>query len=98
MRGVLVALALSCLSPAVAPVADAQSDQQRALDAVSAGLAKPLKQVLSALRHDYPGEVLDAQLVERDGGWYYRIKLLGADGKVQELTVDARSGIVIDRR
>ncbi|MBX6322685.1 MAG: PepSY domain-containing protein [Rhodospirillaceae bacterium] len=93
---VALALALAMLAPPQA--GRAQSDQQRALDAVEAGRALPLKQILPGLRRDFPGQILDAQLYERDGRWLYRIKLLGADGKVQAFTVDARTGAVMDRR
>jgi uncharacterized membrane protein YkoI len=64
----------------------------------AAGDAMPLKQVLGCLQRDYPGQVLDAQLFERDGQPYYRIKLLRADGTVQALIVDARSCAVVEQR
>ncbi len=94
----ILTLAVVLATLDLAQPAQGQSDQQRALDAVSAGQALPLKQVLPGLRRDYPGQVLDAQLYERDGRWLYRIKMLAADGKVQALIVDARTGAVVDRR
>jgi uncharacterized membrane protein YkoI len=94
----IVALALVCALFGAAPPAGAQSDQSRGIEAVSTGKARPLKEILAVLRRQFPGEVLDAQLVEREGSWFYRIKLLGGDGKVQELTVDARTAAVIEQR
>jgi uncharacterized membrane protein YkoI len=75
-----------------------QDAQPRPFELLAADGAMPLKQVLACLRNDYPGQVLDAQIFERDGQPFYRIKLLGADGKVQVLTVDGRSCAVVDRR
>lgn len=72
-------------------------DHDRARDAVAAGHALPLREVLARVRPHYPGRLLDADL--RRGGsrgaWMYQLKLLAPGGHVQYLRVDARSGRVL---
>jgi uncharacterized membrane protein YkoI len=58
---------------------------------------KPLAQVLQTIGQRFPGHALDAELV-REGEPRYRVKWLGEDGKVREITADARSGQILDVR
>ena len=58
---------------------------------------KPLAQVLDTIGKRFPGRALDAELVRQDKPTY-RVKWLGDDGKVREVTADARSGDIIDVR
>jgi len=77
----------------------APADHDRARDAVAAGQALPLSDVLARLRPRYSGRLLDVELREQPGaGWRYRLKLLRPDNRVQELTVDALSVEVLDAR
>lgn len=95
MRRIVLAPALAALLFAAAP-AHADSEQDRAREAVESGQVKPLKQILKAVRKDYKGEVLDAKLLERGGGWIYRIKVLSKDGQVFDIGVDGQSGQIVD--
>ena len=54
--------------------------------------------VLRAIGARYPGRALDARRVERDGRAIYRIKWLGDDGKVREITADATTGQILSVR
>jgi hypothetical protein len=72
--------------------------QPRPFGIFAAEGAMSLKQVLACLRRDYPGQVLDAQLFDRNGQPFYRLKLLGSDGKVQALVVDARTCAVVEQQ
>jgi uncharacterized membrane protein YkoI len=69
-------------------------DHDRARGAVQRGEALPLEQIMGRIAASHPGRLLDARLVERGGRLEYEIRLLQADGRVVELTVDARSGQV----
>ena len=60
--------------------------------------SKPLGAVLRAIGARYPGHALDARRVERDGRPLYRIKWLGDDGKVREITADAATGEILSVR
>ena len=57
-----------------------------------------LGQVLRRINERYPGRALDAELIERAEPPTYRIKWLGEDGKVREVTADARTGRIIEVR
>jgi len=72
------ALAQGCLS------------QSEARQAVQSGEAISLSQVRGSL----PGDVVSAQLCRGGGGLVYVVNVLGEGGKVQRITIDARSGAV----
>jgi uncharacterized membrane protein YkoI len=59
---------------------------------------QPLGKVLRRIEERYPGRALDAQLIEREQSAIYRIKWLGEDGKVREITADARTGRILEVR
>ena len=59
---------------------------------------QPLGMVLKAIGERYPGRALDARRIERDGRALYRIKWLGDDGKVREITADAETGAILSVR
>lgn len=63
-----------------------------------AGKVEPLGTVLKRIEERYPGRALDAQLLERNDPPVYRVKWLGDDGKVREVTADARTGRILDVR
>jgi uncharacterized membrane protein YkoI len=94
MRWVLVLLVLAglCL-PRVA----AATDPAGTLHLAQAEDVKPLAQILQTIGQRFPGHALDAELVGQDEP-RYRVKWLGEDGKVREITADARSGQILDVR
>jgi len=59
------------------------------------GQVMPLTQVLEQVQASHPGRLLEAGLDDDDGQIRYEIKLLGPDGKVSELKVNAANGEVI---
>ena len=69
-------------------------DQNRARDAVRAGEVRPLAELLPQIRAQFDGRMLDAQLVRRGANPLYRLKILGRDGQVTEIVVDARTGAI----
>lgn len=96
MRPVLLALALLCCVTASPALAD--SERRPDVLAQASGEARPLRQILAALRDSYPGEVLDAQLFENNGAMFYQIKILGPDNRVVELIVRADTAEVVSQR
>lgn len=56
---------------------------------------EPLGSVLQTIARRFPGRALDAQLSRSDGDAVYRIKWLGDDGRVRDITVDARTGRIL---
>ncbi len=97
--GRFLSLGCACLAAvfliAAAP-AWAASDQDRAREAVQSGQVKPLNQILKAVRKQYKGEVLDAQLLDLGGMWVYRVRVLTKDGQVLDIAVDGQNGRIID--
>jgi uncharacterized membrane protein YkoI len=94
MRWVLVLLVLGGL---LLPSIGAGADPLGTLQLAQAEDVKPLAQILQTIGERFPGHALDAELV-RQGEPRYRVKWLGEDGKVREITSDARSGQILDVR
>ena len=90
---VLLVLGLAALS---GPASPASSGKGPVL--AQAQDVQPLGKVLRRIEQRYPGRALDAELRERAEPPVYRIKWLGADGKVREVTADARTGRILDVR
>ena len=64
--------------------------------AVEAGEARPLGDLLEGLSGRFPGRLLDAQLVQGIGApLVYALRILGDDGQVRIVSVDARTGQVL---
>ena len=96
MRALLVALMLGILAAVPAGPDAAASEHDRARGAVQSGEVRPLGDILAGVRGRYPGRVLDANLRQQGRGqWRYDIKILQSDGRVVNLTVDARTGRVL---
>jgi uncharacterized membrane protein YkoI len=93
MRLLAVVLLVCALAAAASPARSAPS-REAAVVAQAQGV-QPLGQVLRQIGARYPGRALDAELIERAGASIYRIKWLGEDGKVREVTADARSGRIL---
>ncbi len=55
----------------------------------------PFGAVLRTIGERYPGRALAAHVIERGGRSLYRIKWLGDDGKVRDITADARTGEIL---
>lgn len=59
------------------------------------GRIKPLTEILSAVQPHVPGEVLEVELELEKGVYVYEIKLLGPNGRVQEVEADAATGNIL---
>ena len=73
----------------------ADSDHDRARQALEAGEILPLRTVLDKLARDTPGQVMEVELERSGERWIYEIKLLQAGGALIKLKVDARDATVI---
>jgi uncharacterized membrane protein YkoI len=96
MRLLAVVLLVCGLAAAASP-ASSVSSGEGAVVAQAEGV-QPLGRVLRRIEERYPGRALDAELVEREQSPIYRIKWLGEDGKVREVTADARTGRILQVR
>jgi len=70
----------------------ADNDHERALDLMKRGEILPLTTILDRVTAQYPGKFLKVELEEEDADIIYEIELLGKDGTVREIMIDAKSG------
>jgi len=73
----------------------AESDHDDARLLLKSGEILSLEVILQKLRPRYPGKVLEVELERKAGKIIYEVELLGEDGVVRELYIDARSGDVL---
>ena len=67
--------------------------------AISAGRAASLGTVARSVRRRFPGQLLDARLVkDRRGNLTYRLKILGPNGVMRNVTADAYTGAILGVR
>ena len=63
----------------------------RARDAVLKGEIEPLSKVLGVIETRFPGTILEVELEREGGGYIYEIKVLGDEGRVVEVEMDAKT-------
>ncbi len=64
--------------------------------AISSGRAASLGTVARSVRRRFPGQLLDARLVkDRRGNLTYRLKILGPNGVMRNVTADAYTGAIL---
>jgi uncharacterized membrane protein YkoI len=89
------AIALLSVLAAFAARAD-ERDHDVARHAVERGEIKPLAEILRGVRDKLPGEIAGVK-IEREGGRLtYELRIVGAQGRLLEVHVDAATG-EIDR-
>jgi len=59
------------------------------------GRIRPLEDILTSVKAQVPGELLEVELEIEDGIYVYDVKILGADGRVVEVETDAKTGKVL---
>jgi uncharacterized membrane protein YkoI len=60
-----------------------------------AGEILSLQVILGNIKSEYPGKVLEVELEKEDGVIVYEVEILGADGIVRELYINAKTGKVL---
>jgi len=92
IAGLSVALALPALGMADAgPREHGQNELRRD---VERGLAKPLLEILAAVRQQLPGEVVKVHAEQEGGRWMYELRILDEKGRVFEVHVDAQTAAI----
>lgn len=91
---------LSALAIGFAPLsAQAKDNDRREHEAARQALARgeilPLVSILAIVAKTTPGDILAIELEYRRNQPVYEVRVLGADGRVREVNVDARTGAVI---
>lgn len=70
-------------------------DHERARRALGEGRARPLAEILEAVRGRLDGEVIGVEFEREDGRYVYEFKVVGADGRLREVYVDALSAEIL---
>lgn len=83
---------VAALAAGLAAPAPADEGSRRARDGVRRGEFVPLETILADAAREHPGRVLEVELDDGE----YEIEILRADGRVAELSYDARSGRLIE--
>lgn len=93
-------LVLSALQPAPVKVATVEPvDGRQGAANHSTGTPLPLAEILTIVAQRAPGNILEIDLEHDDAGTLmYGIKVLGADGQVRKLKIDANSGVVVQTK
>ncbi|MDX2503235.1 MAG: PepSY domain-containing protein [Gammaproteobacteria bacterium] len=95
---VVVVLLVTFLLLSPLRVALADDDHIEARRLLDAGEILPLEVILKNVRQTFTGRILDIELETEDQQIVYEVELLGEDGIVQEVYIDARTGKVLFTR
>jgi uncharacterized membrane protein YkoI len=71
---------------------------RQARDLVRSGEAIPLAAAMRAARGAAPGEMIDGKLCRGGSGLQYVVTILGPEGRVVRVTLDAKSGSILEVR
>lgn len=73
-------------------VAKADDDYIEARRLLDSGEILPLEVILKNVRHIFPGKVLEIELEKEDKQIVYEIEILGDDGVIKEIYINAKTG------
>lgn len=89
----VLAAAVATLS--TPPVLAGDDDQVEARALLQRGEILPLGRILEIVQERVPGDIIEVELDRGDKhGWEYEVKVLAASGRVLEVDVNARTGVV----
>lgn len=94
VKGVL--LSLLSLGMTAGVVAKDKSEHDSIREALRRGEVLPLEKILDIAAMQVPGDVIEVELERRkDRTLIYEIKILTQSGRVREIKIDARTGVVL---
>ncbi|TYP60742.1 peptidase YpeB-like protein [Stutzerimonas stutzeri] len=85
----LILLPLTLAAQPIAP------DYETARQAVDRGDMLPLEQILARIEARHPGRIVEVELEDEDGLWLYEIEVLTPEGRLIEIELDARTGVIL---
>lgn len=91
----VLALSVTVMLLSVMSMAHADDDHIEAKRLLDAGEIMPLESILKNVREKFPGNILEVKLESEDRDIVYEVEVLGDDGVVKEVYIDARSGEVL---
>ena len=90
----ILALALS-LAVLGGPARADDDDHNLARDALKADAVMPLAQILARVETQLKARVIKVEFEDHNGGYRYEFELIDPQGRISEVTVDARTGKVL---
>ena len=75
---------------------DDTEDQEIARKALENKEILPLSAVLAKVEGQVTGDIVEIELERKKGLWVYEIEVIGEDGRVRDIDVDAKTGTVIN--
>ncbi len=94
IRALLVLLIV--LNPLQSALADDDYIEARSL--LESGEILPLEVILKNVRQAFPGKILEVELEKEDSEIVYEMEILGNDGVIREVYIDARSGEILSAK
>jgi uncharacterized membrane protein YkoI len=73
-------------------------DQEKALGARERGEILPLNKVMAAANIGLLGEIAKIELEKEGGVWIYEFKIITPKGRMVKVSVDAKTGKLIEKR
>lgn len=89
---IVLAAALAVCAAAARADDDGEHDHNLARRAVERGEIKPLAEILRIVRGKLPGEVASVKLEREHGRLSYELRIVGTEGRLLEVHVDAATG------
>jgi len=90
---IAVGIILALVSPAWS---DKKKDEEGDIGALAKEAKVTIDQAIKTASEKVPGTVVEAELEKKHDKTVWEVEVLGADGKVMEVHIDAASGAVID--
>lgn len=77
------------------PIVLADDDHIEARRLLDSGEILPFEVILKKVRQTHPGKILEVELDKEDGRIVYEVEILGKDGAVKEVYINAITGEVL---
>lgn len=92
---ILSALLTAMLTLSPVHILQADDDHIEAKRLLNSGEIMALDDILKIIRQTYPGKLLEVELEKEDKKIVYEVEILGVDGIVKEIYIDATNGKII---
>ncbi len=93
-RGMGLGLSLLVLLPSLNAIAE-EEDHNRVQQLRQQGVVLPLQQILAAIPPQYGQQILEVELEQKGGSYYYEVELVHPNGRIYQLWLDATQGHLI---
>jgi uncharacterized membrane protein YkoI len=92
LRAFVLCFALAVAIISTGAVLGDPHDQDAVRIAVERGEIRPLAEILARIRAKLPGQIAGVEIERKAGRWLYEFRVVGRQGQLFEVYVDARTG------